>query len=413
MTTQDGGLPFGSELGRRHPVALDLLLAAVYVAAVASLSLTSLAGTVGSSNAGLHVAAAAAMGLPLLARRRWPPAVFVAMIGLSTIALAAGLARDWFVGPALVLFVIADRAPSRSELTRTIASSTVLIAVALVVTGSATPPSQVAEGLAVGAVVLGLGWTLGSASRERRAYRAAAAAAQVRQSVADERLRIAREIHDVVAHGLSLIVVRASVAGHVLEQRPEEAREALAVIEATGRQSLGELRRVVGALREVTLPVAATPTVEAPLGSGGELQAIVDGVTEAGVRVELDADDLGPLPSLVAETVQRVVQEALTNVVRHAAPTACRVSVRTAPGEIVVRVEDDGPSAGWRPTGVSGGGNGLAGMRERVSLLGGTLEAGPRPGGGFRLEARLPLGALDVPAERAERPPESEGERAG
>ncbi len=398
MTLDHDGLTFGGELARRHPAALNVLLVGVYVAVVASLSLTSADGTGGASNAGSRIVAAAAMGLPLLGRTRWPLPVFVATLALSSLALVAGIARDWFVGPALALYEVADRAPStRSELTRAIVIATAVIAVALVVAGSAAPPSQVAEGLAVGAVVLGVGWILGWVGRERREYRAAAAAAQVQQAVAEERLRVAREIHDVVAHGVSLIVVRASVASHVMDRRPDEARDALAMIESTGRESLRELRRVVGALRAGDPPDGAPAGVEPPLGGPADLRAIADAVAPAGVRVELDADDLAPLSPLVAATVHRVVQEALTNVVRHAAPTTCRIMVRITADEVVVRVEDDGAGAGWRPSGVGSGGHGIAGMRERVRLLAGSLDAGPRPGGGFAVEARLPRDAADGP----------------
>ena len=355
MTLDHDGLAFGGELARRHPTALNVLLVGVYVAVVASLSLTSADGTGGASNAGPRIVAAATMGLPLLGRTRWPLPVFVATLALSSLALVAGIARDWFVGPALALYEVADRAPStRSELTRAIVIATAAIAVALVVAGSAAPPSQILEGIAVGAVVLGVGWILGWVGRERREYRAAAAAAQVQQAVAEERLRVAREIHDVVAHGVSLIVVRASVASHVMDRRPDEARDALAMIETTGRESLRELRRVVGALRAGDPPDGAPAEVEPPLGGPADLRAIADAVAPAGVRVELDADDLAPLSPLVAATVHRVVQEALTNVVRHAAPRRAGSWSGSPPTRLccasrtTARAPDGGPPASAR-----------------------------------------------------------------
>lgn len=192
---------------------------------------------------------------------------------------------------------------------------------------------------------------------------------------------MARELHDVVAHTLSLIVVKAAVANHVAEANPHEAGAALRVIEETGRKALTEVRRVLGALREDT-PYAPAPGLD-------ELPVLARQAAIGGVDVRLDVrqeEPAGAVPESVGLAVYRIVQEAVTNVVKHAAPAACRATVTVTPGEIRVEVTDDGR----RPVLTGGEGHGLIGMRERVTLHGGEFSAGPRPGGGFAVTASLP-----------------------
>jgi signal transduction histidine kinase len=198
--------------------------------------------------------------------------------------------------------------------------------------------------------------------------------------VAEERLRIARELHDIVAHSMGLIAVKAGIGNHVAEARPAEAREALRVIEATSRSSLTEMRHLLGVLRsEVDSPALA------PAPDPAGIPALVERARTAGVTVSLILDGTDDLAEGLGLSVYRIVQEALTNVVRHAAPTRCAITVAVAEETVRVEVTNDGPRVARGP-----GGHGLIGMRERVAVYGGTFEAGPRPEGGWRVVAVLP-----------------------
>ncbi|MEV6109654.1 sensor histidine kinase [Streptomyces sp. NPDC051940] len=212
-----------------------------------------------------------------------------------------------------------------------------------------------------------------------------------RQRRADEeRLRIARELHDVLAHSISVINVQAGVGLALLDQHPEKAREALTTIKAASKEALGEVRQVLEALRTPGGP----PRAPAPgLDRLGELTEHFAG---AGLTVDVTTEGARTaLPPGTDLAAFRIVQEALTNVVRHSGSRTARVLIAYGPGELRLRVDDDGPAA---PGGMTGGGNGLVGMRERAAALGGTVEAGPRDDGGFRVQARVPLGAADTVA---------------
>ncbi len=238
------------------------------------------------------------------------------------------------------------------------------------------------------AAIVVTAWALGALARTRREYVDALvergeqirreAEQQVALAASDERARIAREMHDVVAHGLSMIVVQADGARYAAAQDPAAATTALETISATGREALGEMRRMLGLLR------SEDGTELRPQPGLADLAGLV-----AGDRVDATLPDpAAPVPDGVALTAYRVVQEALTNVRRHAGPDAT-VRVEVAVDDAVsVLVEDDGRGAAATPDGT---GLGLVGMRERVVVHGGTLEAGPRPGGGWRVAARLPL----------------------
>jgi signal transduction histidine kinase len=205
----------------------------------------------------------------------------------------------------------------------------------------------------------------------------------------EERLRIARELHDVLAHGISLINVQSGVALHLLDEHPEQARSALTIINEASTEALRELRSVLGVLRHVDEQAPRRPA------AGLErLDDLVAGATAAGVDVELrTAGEARPLATPVDLAAYRIVQESLTNVARHAGGGHATVSLRYGPEALGIAVEDDGPAT--PAVGAlhdSGSGNGIAGMRERAAALGGELEAGPRPGRGFRVRARLPYG---------------------
>lgn len=287
--------------------------------------------------------------------------------------------------------------------------------VALAVAGTAAlvaavdwvhPPAGVSPGTVLPMVVLlsavvVTAWTLGTLGRVRAAYvdgllerneRVAREAAQrVALAATEERARIARELHDVVAHSLSVIVVQADGARYAAPADPAVAPAALAAIAATGREALADMRRMLGLLR-------SGDTGTAPVPDLGDLRRLVDGDAVAHRLVGLDR----AVPGAVALTTYRVVQEALTNVRRHAGPDARpAVSVAVDDDGVAIEVRDhgrgaavvpgDGGGHGGRHGGGHGGGHGLVGMRERVAALGGVLRAGPAPGGGFVVSARIPL----------------------
>jgi signal transduction histidine kinase len=213
--------------------------------------------------------------------------------------------------------------------------------------------------------------------------------------VVEERLRIARELHDVVAHSMSIVAVQSGVGAHVLDSQPEEARKALAAVEVTSRQALSEMRRLLGVLRQEAEPAGSL----APSPGLAEVDALAAEVAKAGARVEVRIEGTRPeLPLGLDLSAYRIVQEALTNVVRHAGPATARVRIRYAVDAVDLEVVDDGVgSANGRQESASdrqirrSAGHGILGMRERAALYGGTLDAGPLAGGGFRVAAHLPV----------------------
>jgi signal transduction histidine kinase len=224
-------------------------------------------------------------------------------------------------------------------------------------------------------------WALGEAARNRRIAIEQAS----RHAVGEEQARIARELHDVIAHSVSVIVVQASAADDVFDERPDQARAALRSIESAGREALAELRRLLAAVRTDDEGEPAHP--QPGLDRLGELAAPL---RAAGLEVALHREGVAcAVPAGVDLSAYRIVQEALTNTLRHARASRAEVTVRSAPGLLELDVLDDGYGG---PPG-DGGGRGIAGMRERATMLGGTLDAGPLPGGGFRVHARLPVEA--------------------
>ncbi|MEY9874046.1 signal transduction histidine kinase [Streptacidiphilus sp. MAP12-33] len=248
-----------------------------------------------------------------------------------------------------------------------------------------------------------LSWVLGRFTSIRRAYyleledRAARLErerdAQAKVAVAAERARIARELHDVVAHNVSVMIVQADGASYVMDAAPDQAKEALGTIAATGRQALAEMRRLLGLLRseETTGEYVPQPGVE-------QLPDLLEQVRSAGLPVDFSVEgDPRPLPRGVELTAYRIVQEALTNARKHGGPQAsATVRMRFQDSDLAMVIEDDGRGASAELVttgGEDGFGHGLIGMRERVGMVGGSLDAGPRVGGGFRIEAVLPLGS--------------------
>jgi signal transduction histidine kinase len=251
-------------------------------------------------------------------------------------------------------------------------------------------------------------------ARERERSRAEAA----RRQAGEERLRIAREVHDAVAHAMSLITIQAGVALHRGDDLPAETREALTVIRSASREALVELRGILGVLRDVDGEAPRAPTPG--LSRLDDLRRWADGT---GLDLRLTTGELPPggLPGTVDIAAYRILQEALTNAVRHAGPCRVTADVRVTGGDLVIEVLDDGRGAAASPA-AEGSGNGIVGMRERAAAVGGSLSAGPRAGGGFTVRARLPLperpaeppaeaAEATEPTEATEPKPESETER--
>ncbi|MES9521901.1 sensor histidine kinase [Streptomyces capoamus] len=259
------------------------------------------------------------------------------------------------------------------------------------------------DGLAVNGVIallaLAASCMAGLLSRERREHAVALRAQEVAEAVTAERLRIARELHDMVAHSIGIIAIQAGVGSRVMQTQPAEAREALRAIEATSRETLSGLRRTLVSLRQADR--GSTASEQSPLAPSPGLADIERlAAATAGAELRVDVSRTGeqrPVPADIDLSAYRIVQEALTNVVRHAGTERCRVAIGYGEEELFVEVVDDGRGASGDG---SGHGFGLIGMRERVGLLGGHLSAGPRPEGGFRVAARLPLPAsVGVPVE--------------
>ncbi|MFJ4776798.1 sensor histidine kinase [Streptomyces sp. NPDC088762] len=225
--------------------------------------------------------------------------------------------------------------------------------------------------------------------REQWARERVERAAAERRKVDEERLRMARELHDVLAHSISVINVQAGVGLALLDSDPEQARAALTTIKAAGKEALGEVRQVLDALR------APGDAPRTPAPGLDRLPELVEQAAAAGLAVDVGVEGKArALPPGADLAAFRILQEALTNVVRHSGARTARVGLVWRPGALELRVEDDGPATG---SSAGGSGNGLVGMRERAGALGGSIEAGPRPEGGFRVVARIPL--KDVPAE--------------
>jgi signal transduction histidine kinase len=224
--------------------------------------------------------------------------------------------------------------------------------------------------------------------RRRQTRRDHGAGLDTSRAVSEERVRIARELHDVVAYSFATISVQAGVAAHVLEEQPEQAAEALAAIKSASKEALGELRVILGMLRCVD-------AVESPLSAPGlaRLDALAASTTASGVPTHARVEGRPrQLPSAVDLAAFRIVQESLANILRHAGPASAVVTIRYERDGLTVEVEDDGGgTAGGNCAPSEGSGHGIAGMGERARALGGEFEAGPRPHGGFRVRARLPV----------------------
>ena len=339
------------------------------------------------------------VGAALLFRRRHPYVTLgIVIAGLATYTVANFAGGPVYLAPLVPLYTIAQRGNRRRTWTAVVATIALLLPFALV--GDRREQNFVYflafAGWVGGAVFLG------TAHFSRRAYLAEleqraryleeSRDEEARRRVAEERLRIARDLHDVIAHGIATIHMQSGAALHVLDRHPEQAAPALTAIKQLSKQTLDELRMTVGVLRDdEDVPLAPTPGLE-------QLGGLVDNARGAGITVNLDCDDRpSSVPAAVDVAAYRIVQEALTNVMRHAGANAtATVTVRHAADEITVEVVDDGRGAASAVDAPHGGGHGIAGMSERAVTVGGSVVAGPQPGGGFRVLARLPLAGSAV-----------------
>jgi signal transduction histidine kinase len=329
---------------------------------------------------------------PLFFRRRFPfgaPATLGVAVVLTSLVDERLVPFDFTIflaGCASVFLVGLLRVRARA-----VAGLVVAVGVAALVVYR--DPLSNLDAFIVTAIIFGIVWTIAFAvsrkfeeadeARERAARAEREREDRARTAVTEERARIARELHDVVGHSVSVMTVQASAVRRLLRTEQEREREALLIVEQTGREALAEMRRMVGVLRrpEEGPALAPQPSLE-------HVGKLVDQAREAGLSVELRVEgDPHPLPAGVDLTAYRLVQEGLTNALKHARAERAEVLVRYGAGDMEVTVSDDGRGAGSN----DGGGHGLVGMRERVAVYGGVLEAGARPEGGYRLRARLPV----------------------
>ncbi|MEU6466968.1 sensor histidine kinase [Streptomyces sp. NPDC046976] len=389
---------------RRHPTGVDSFWAVVLFG-LSVLSEANLQGTPahrGSLAAAVTVSAVLCVVVAL--RRRFPEQMLL-------LALATGLAQLVLdVETTVADFALLVIAYTVATMGTRWASRLALVASFCAATMAQLRwPAQHSSFLGQVAIVVfqtvpfALAWVLGDSMRTRRAYfaqleeRAARLekerAAQSKVAVAAERARIARELHDVVAHNVSVMVVQADGAAYVLDAAPDQARKALETISSTGRQALAEMRRLLGVLRtgehQESGEYVPQPDVE-------QIDELIEQCRRSGLPVDFKVEGTPrPLPSGVELTAYRIVQEALTNTRKHGGPnTGASVRLVYFDDGLGLLVEDDGkgaPQELYEEGGADGRGHGLIGMRERVGMVGGTLDAGPRPGGGFRISALLPL----------------------
>jgi signal transduction histidine kinase len=353
---------------------------------------------------------ASAVGL-----RRWPLAALAVMLGGSAVSMVLRPGSPTFALIVVicaagleVCYIAATRSRRVSVTGAAMAVAgvlTLLLAVPSVAwlqggrVGSGGPPFTA---IAVPLFII-IAWLIGHSIRQAQARAELVRVQAAAQAAMAERLRIARDVHDIVAHSIGVIAIQAGAGRRVFDASPGEARDALAAIEATSRETLSGLRRMVTGLRRAEPELPEPGPGQAPLdpapgladlaGLAG-LERLAAMTLDAGVQVEVDWHGTRePLPADIDLSAFRIIQEAVTNVVRHAGTGQCRVSIGQQDGELSIEVTDSGRGAPASKISPSGTGYGITGMRERAELLGGDLSAGPRPGGGFRVAARLPLPA--------------------
>jgi signal transduction histidine kinase len=372
----------GSLLSRRL-IALDGL-AALGLALLPQI--TTLRPAVGGHAASsVQWLLAVGTALPLVVRRVWPVPVFLIVFAMSCAGVPFGLGPASFLAAAYALYMVVVAQPRRQGPSAALVGGmSAAGAVGLTTAGTSEPGGTGAVQAVLCVVVLGAAWTAGRAVSEKRENTRHAIEHAAERARIEERLRIAREMHDVLTHSMGLIAVKAGIANHLMLDHPEEAKSSLTIIEDISRRGLREMRAMVGVLRSDESAAAdLRPAPGLP-----DLSDLVEAAEAAGVGVELAVRQDEALPDGVAMSAFRIVQEALTNVVKHAAPTRCRVSLAAENGNVIIEVADDGPGPAHRSR-RSGKGFGLVGMRERAIAHGGTASGGPRSDGGFTVSAVL------------------------
>jgi signal transduction histidine kinase len=366
-------------------------------------TLFTIAGVIGVFSAdtargfkqGDAVAVALTLGvtLPFFARRRYP--LITGMVSIAALVVLATVGYESSIQVQMLVvsvFTFGLRCNSRQR-----AIGLTWLAIGMIVAAVIGIPDTATANIATTGVLYIAVFFFGSTLRNRRLYmeqleeRAVAAERErdeeSKRAVADERLRIAQELHDVVAHSMGVIAVQAGVGAHVIDNDPTEAKKSLEAISHTSRITLAEIRRMLGVLRADTDSGAEY----APAPGLDDLDRLVHDIVATGLQVDVSFDGTATqIPPGVDFTAYRIVQEALTNVLKHAGPAHAQVKIHYEPSVLGIEVVDDG-------RGVNGhaqpGGHGLIGMRERVGVYGGSFEAGPRTGGGFRVAVSLPYGS--------------------
>jgi signal transduction histidine kinase len=383
---------------RRRPLLADAALAAAVAALAVITGLAIVAPAARWTPPPLAIVGwGIALAAPLVLRRRYP----LAVLGVVTVHFpfywAVGQVNEiasWLVLGIAVYSAAAFGDPRRGRW--------VLGVCLLAITGLALLPAHFAPSVTVtqmlavslfNAMPFLLGWSMGLMTRRLREYRATLEErnrqlavereANARRAVLEERVRIARELHDVVAHHVSVMGIQAAVARRLFDRSPDEAREAIGAVETASRQAIADLQQLLGVLRrrEETDDLTPQPSLD-------RLPELVEQIRRAGLGVEVTVTGRPrPLPAGVELSAYRIIQEALTNTLKHARAGRAEVTVRYDDGTVEVEVVDDG--RGPVPGTGADGGKGLVGMRERVSLYGGRLDAGARAEGGFRVAALL------------------------
>jgi signal transduction histidine kinase len=383
---------------RHHPHLADFAMALIVYAATLITTVTGPPPWRGQLDAAALLTAGVACGA-LVVRRRWPFPVLLVSATAAEVYLALHKGHEGtlvLAAPLIALYTVADSANRRHALT---IGGIAVLGLGLLHVLIKPESWAGAENVALAALG-GLAVAAGDASRNRRAYLAEVEERarraehdreeQARQRVTEERLRIARDLHDALGHQLALINVQAGVTAYVAGDQPAPVLQALTSIRQASRTALLELRDTIGLLREPGEPAAPT---EPAIGLAG-LAGLVASFRGCGVDITIDVcgavRELAPAADRAA---YRVVQESLTNVCKHAAPATARLRLEYQPTELRITVDDDGMRRRTPATGLT---HGITGMRERAVAVGGSLRAGPRPGGGFRVRATLPVERIPV-----------------
>jgi signal transduction histidine kinase len=384
--TGGGGWAIGDRL-RLSPVAVDVaVVVLVFGASVVNVAAQDGVGISEIPVAGFLMLAIGSVAL--FWRRSWPLAVLGVALAMTVAWTAFG-----YPGNPIFIILVSLYAVGRYFPKGWISLAALAVALAVVGFGQLTDSEPVSVVFAA-LVATTLPWYVGRRVRIRGYYAAAAReraealewkrATEAQRAIADARAGIARELHDVVAHNVSVMTVQAGVARLVVADDPERAQEAIGAVEEAGRRALDELRHLLGVLRPETASgeLSPQPTLS-------QVDELVDQLRQTGMSISLTADVPSDLPVRVDLFAYRIVQEALTNVLKHGGVgAAVQVRLEESDGHLDIEVIDTGTETGTLP----GSGQGIVGMKERAILLGGTFEAGPRPEGGFRVLARLPIG---------------------